>query len=76
MTGINWVLDSCWRLNDLDEWFNFAIVLLCCPVARAVKKGIGMCFFISAQKRNRLTLGETNDIYRLVVGSGAISYRT
>lgn len=40
MVGVNWVLDSCWRLNDLDGWFSFAIVMLCCPVARALRKGI------------------------------------
>jgi hypothetical protein len=52
MIGVNWVLHSCWRLNDLDDWFNFAIVLLCCPVARALKKGSSMCFLVPAQMRN------------------------
>lgn len=41
MAAVNWALDSCWKINDIDEWFSFAIVLLCCPVARALRRGSG-----------------------------------
>ncbi|KIM27036.1 hypothetical protein M408DRAFT_330200, partial [Serendipita vermifera MAFF 305830] len=39
MSSVNWALDSIWKLKDYDEYFNFVIVLLCCPVARAFRKG-------------------------------------
>ncbi|KIM27034.1 hypothetical protein M408DRAFT_330199 [Serendipita vermifera MAFF 305830] len=37
--AVNWALESCWRLNDTNEWFSFALVLLCCPIARALRGG-------------------------------------
>jgi hypothetical protein len=40
MRNVNWVLNSCWKLNDFGEWLSFVIVLQCLPVARAVSQGI------------------------------------
>ncbi|KAG8845558.1 hypothetical protein FRC20_003168 [Serendipita sp. 405] len=36
MASVNWSLNSCWRLHDVDEWFSFAIILECLPIARAI----------------------------------------
>ncbi|KAG8801165.1 hypothetical protein FRC17_006706, partial [Serendipita sp. 399] len=39
MVNVNWGLKSCWKLHDRDEWFSFAVVLECLPIARALSTG-------------------------------------
>jgi hypothetical protein len=48
LANVNWGLASCWKLNDRDGWFSFAIILQCMPVARALSRGTSKyrsCFF-------------------------------
>jgi hypothetical protein len=37
---VNWALCGCWRLNDMDQWFSFVVVLQSMPVARALRRGL------------------------------------